>query len=128
MASAQKVKKLAEVAQFEQSFLVMAQIGVGRYALALAERGDRVGYEFVRKNGDLYAHVKTDLIALAMTFYEENFTDGEIEELIKMHSSPVSKKLRELGPKMQENAAQFMAGLNFDAIWQGITSKPPSRN
>lgn len=108
MASEEKIREFLEKSEIIKTTSSLKDMVFSRMYLELMKDGDENAgeyCEFEKRKSDFLTQKTVNFMA---KFFENNFTDEEIDELIAIHSSPTYKRLTESLPSLMTNLFDYM--------------------
>lgn len=100
MALAKKIREYLKVSDYEKAMEQMFDV----VCQAFGPPDDPIAAKIAKKFREVMDGEKDFIMSLQIQFYKNNFSESEMDELIKMISQPVYKKIRDLTPKAMEQS------------------------
>ena len=108
MASPEKVNEFLEKSRIITNTSSMRDMMFSRVYVELLKEGDENAgeyCEFEKRKSEFLTQKTVDLMS---KYFEKNFTDEEMDELIAIYSSPIYKRLTEALPSLMTNLLDYI--------------------
>jgi hypothetical protein len=116
MASPEKLKQYIKETEIAKNYAILVQGMLGKFAENYLAQGEDESAEIVQLHALIQDQMMNLIVEAVSEYWGSVFNDDELDELLRIHHSPVCKKMRENIPGLQNHMIEVLNKMDMDSL------------